>query len=258
MILSKHHLKPRVYIGCMKSGPVLARKGVKSYEPEYWKFEISRSGSCAMAESSCKLENHLETMRAEENMSDPAPMVVKNAAAAASLSVIRDINKMKKKKRKPTVEISPVRAILLDSWNMRHVWKHAWKYILCSNLSLMHLIVQKANTEKHIDPWLLRETDPDWVPVAVEKDARSDIAEIDVKKYLVPKKALLGDFIAYVRMWIFLKKKKPIFVFFKNTVPPTGASMGAIDEENKDDDGFLHMTYSGNDTFSYSGNVATC
>ncbi|CAB4306223.1 unnamed protein product [Prunus armeniaca] len=194
-----------------------------------------------MAESSCKLENHLETMRAEENISDPAPMVVKNAAAAASLSVIRDINKMKKKKRKPTVEISPVRAILLDSWNMRHVWKHA-----------------KANTEKHIDPWLLRETDPDWVPVAVEKDARSDIAEIDVKKYLVPKKALLGDFIAYVRMWIFLKKKKPIFVFFKNTVPPTGASMGAIDEENKDDDGFLRMTYSGNDTFSYSGNVVTC
>ncbi|XP_021821567.1 probable beta-1,3-galactosyltransferase 2 [Prunus avium] len=38
MILSKHHLKPRVYIGCMKSGPVLARKGVKYHEPEYWKF----------------------------------------------------------------------------------------------------------------------------------------------------------------------------------------------------------------------------
>ncbi|CAL8145110.1 unnamed protein product [Prunus armeniaca] len=76
--------------------------------------------------------------------------------------------------------------------------------------------------------------------------------------YLVPKDALLGDFIAYVRMWIFLKKKKPIFVFFKNTVPPTGASMGAIDEENKDDDGFLHMTYSGNDTFSYSVNDVTC
>ncbi|KAH0985893.1 hypothetical protein GBA52_013070 [Prunus armeniaca] len=38
MILSKHRLKPRVYIGCMKSGPVLARKGVKYHEPEYWKF----------------------------------------------------------------------------------------------------------------------------------------------------------------------------------------------------------------------------
>ncbi|XP_010555409.1 PREDICTED: probable beta-1,3-galactosyltransferase 1 [Tarenaya hassleriana] len=37
-ILSEHRNKPRVYVGCMKSGPVLARKGVKYHEPEYWKF----------------------------------------------------------------------------------------------------------------------------------------------------------------------------------------------------------------------------
>ncbi|XP_052208277.1 probable beta-1,3-galactosyltransferase 2 isoform X2 [Diospyros lotus] len=36
--LARHHSKPRVYIGCMKSGPVLARKGVRYHEPEYWKF----------------------------------------------------------------------------------------------------------------------------------------------------------------------------------------------------------------------------
>ncbi|KAL3696470.1 hypothetical protein R1sor_010546 [Riccia sorocarpa] len=30
--------KPAVYIGCMKSGPVLSHRGVKYYEPEYWKF----------------------------------------------------------------------------------------------------------------------------------------------------------------------------------------------------------------------------
>ncbi|KAH6835616.1 Galactosyltransferase family protein [Perilla frutescens var. hirtella] len=36
--LARHRLKPRVYIGCMKSGPVLAQKGVRYYEPEYWKF----------------------------------------------------------------------------------------------------------------------------------------------------------------------------------------------------------------------------
>ncbi|KAJ7542394.1 hypothetical protein O6H91_10G104400 [Diphasiastrum complanatum] len=36
--LSRHHSKPRVYVGCMKSGPVLAQKGVKYHEPEYWKF----------------------------------------------------------------------------------------------------------------------------------------------------------------------------------------------------------------------------
>ncbi|GJM90281.1 hypothetical protein PR202_ga06545 [Eleusine coracana subsp. coracana] len=37
-ILSHHALKPRVYIGCMKSGPVLSEKGVRYYEPEHWKF----------------------------------------------------------------------------------------------------------------------------------------------------------------------------------------------------------------------------
>ncbi|KMT19945.1 hypothetical protein BVRB_1g009910 [Beta vulgaris subsp. vulgaris] len=36
--LARHRSKPRIYIGCMKSGPVLSQKGVKYHEPEYWKF----------------------------------------------------------------------------------------------------------------------------------------------------------------------------------------------------------------------------
>ncbi|KAL8131203.1 putative beta-1,3-galactosyltransferase 2 [Apium graveolens] len=36
--LIRHRKKPRIYIGCMKSGPVLAQKGVRYHEPEYWKF----------------------------------------------------------------------------------------------------------------------------------------------------------------------------------------------------------------------------
>ncbi|KAB5521829.1 hypothetical protein DKX38_026148 [Salix brachista] len=36
--LARHRSKPRVYMGCMKSGPVLAQSGVKYHEPEYWKF----------------------------------------------------------------------------------------------------------------------------------------------------------------------------------------------------------------------------
>nr|CAN63417.1 hypothetical protein VITISV_007689 [Vitis vinifera] len=36
--LARHRSKPRIYIGCMKSGPVLAQKGVRYHEPEYWKF----------------------------------------------------------------------------------------------------------------------------------------------------------------------------------------------------------------------------
>ncbi|GAB2271971.1 Beta-1,3-galactosyltransferase 7 [Dionaea muscipula] len=36
--LSRYRSKPRVYVGCMKSGPVLSQKNVKYHEPEYWKF----------------------------------------------------------------------------------------------------------------------------------------------------------------------------------------------------------------------------
>ncbi|XP_010522344.1 PREDICTED: probable beta-1,3-galactosyltransferase 2 isoform X2 [Tarenaya hassleriana] len=36
--LIRHQKKPRVYIGCMKSGPVLSQKGVRYHEPEFWKF----------------------------------------------------------------------------------------------------------------------------------------------------------------------------------------------------------------------------
>eukprot|EP00252_Welwitschia_mirabilis_P006642 TRINITY_DN17533_c0_g1_i1.p1 TRINITY_DN17533_c0_g1~~TRINITY_DN17533_c0_g1_i1.p1 ORF type:complete len:399 (+),score=76.18 TRINITY_DN17533_c0_g1_i1:670-1866(+) len=36
--LARYKNRPRVYTGCMKSGPVLAQKGVRYHEPEYWKF----------------------------------------------------------------------------------------------------------------------------------------------------------------------------------------------------------------------------
>ncbi|XP_039170618.1 probable beta-1,3-galactosyltransferase 8 [Eucalyptus grandis] len=36
--LAMHRSKPRIYIGCMKSGPVLSLKDEKYHEPEFWKF----------------------------------------------------------------------------------------------------------------------------------------------------------------------------------------------------------------------------
>ncbi|KAL9255093.1 putative beta-1,3-galactosyltransferase 2 [Drosera capensis] len=36
--LVRYRLKPRVYIGCMKCGPIVARRGMRYHEPEHWKF----------------------------------------------------------------------------------------------------------------------------------------------------------------------------------------------------------------------------
>lgn len=103
----------------------------------------------------------------------------------------------------------------------------------------------------------IREKYPDRIPVIVEKAERSDIPDIDKKKYLVPADLTVGQFVYVVRKRIRLSPEKAIFIFVKNILPPTAAMMSAIYEEHKDDDGFLYMTYSGENTFgidmAYSG-----
>ncbi|XP_042405608.1 autophagy-related protein 8C-like [Zingiber officinale] len=90
---------------------------------------------------------------------------------------------------------------------------------------------------------------PDRIPVIVEKAERSDIPDIDKKKYLVPADLTVGQFVYVVRKRIKLSAEKAIFIFVKNALPPTAAMMSAIYEEHKDEDGFLYMTYSGENTF---------
>ncbi|KAK4783914.1 hypothetical protein SAY86_018282 [Trapa natans] len=85
--------------------------------------------------------------------------------------------------------------------------------------------------------------------VIVERAEKSDVPEIDKKKYLVPADLTVGQFVYVVRKRIRLSPEKAIFVFVKNVLPPTAAMMSAIYEENKDEDGFLYMTYSGENTF---------
>ncbi|KAJ8478497.1 hypothetical protein OPV22_022224 [Ensete ventricosum] len=95
----------------------------------------------------------------------------------------------------------------------------------------------------------IREKYPDRIPVIVEKAERTDIPDIDKKKYLVPADLTVGQFVYVVRKRIKLSAEKAIFIFVKNTLPPTAAMMSAIYEENKDEDGFLYMTYSSENTF---------
>ncbi|XP_050374629.1 autophagy-related protein 8C-like [Argentina anserina] len=102
-------------------------------------------------------------------------------------------------------------------------------------------------------PWpeaaRIREKYPDRILVIVEKAERSDIPDINKKKYLVPADLTVGQFVYVVRKRIKLSAEKAIFTFIKNILPPTAAMMSAIYEENKDEDGFLYMTYSGENTF---------
>ncbi|PHU08457.1 Autophagy-related protein 8g [Capsicum chinense] len=85
--------------------------------------------------------------------------------------------------------------------------------------------------------------------VIVEKSERSDIPNIDKKKYLVPADLTVGQFVYVIRKRIKLSAEKAIFIFVDNVLPPTGAIMSSIYDEKKDEDGFLYVTYSGENTF---------
>ena len=98
----------------------------------------------------------------------------------------------------------------------------------------------------------IRDKYPDRIPVICEKDPRSDIHDIDKKKYLVPQDLTVGQFVYVIRKRIKLSPEKAIYIFIKNKLPPTAALMSSIYEDQKDDDGFLYITYSGENTFGSS------
>mmetsp|Transcript_7161 Transcript_7161/g.22584 ORF Transcript_7161/g.22584 Transcript_7161/m.22584 type:complete len:118 (-) Transcript_7161:98-451(-) len=90
---------------------------------------------------------------------------------------------------------------------------------------------------------------PDRIPVICEKADRSDIPDIDKKKYLVPADLTVGQFIYVIRKRIKLPPERAIFIFVDNVIPPTAALMSTVYEVQKDEDGFLYITYSGENTF---------
>ncbi|KAE9273187.1 hypothetical protein PR003_g29980, partial [Phytophthora rubi] len=84
--------------------------------------------------------------------------------------------------------------------------------------------------------------------VICEKADRSNIPDIDKKKYLVPADLTVGQFVYVIRKRIKLSPEKAIFIFINNVLPPTAALMSNIYKEQKDSDGFLYVTYSGENT----------
>ncbi|KAF5729860.1 autophagy-related protein 8f [Tripterygium wilfordii] len=57
--------------------------------------------------------------------------------------------------------------------------------------------------------------------VIVEKSERTDIPNIDKKKYLVPADLTVGQFVYVIRKRIKLSAEKAIFIFVDNVLPPT-------------------------------------
>ena len=95
----------------------------------------------------------------------------------------------------------------------------------------------------------IRNKYPDRIPIICEKNDGSDIPTIDKKKYLVPADLTIGQFVYVIRKRIKLNSEKAIFIFINNILPNTSKIISQVYEEHKDDDGFLYVKYSGENTF---------
>ena len=95
----------------------------------------------------------------------------------------------------------------------------------------------------------IRKKYPDRIPVICEKNEKSKIQDIDKKKYLVPHDLTIGQFVYVIRKKIKLKPEKAIFIFVNNKLPSPNLLMSNIYKDHKDEDGFLYLTYSSENTF---------
>jgi GABA(A) receptor-associated protein len=83
-------------------------------------------------------------------------------------------------------------------------------------LTSNHAEKRKSEAER------IRAKYPDRVPVICEKADRSEIPDIDKKKYLVPADLTVGQFHYVIRKRIQLAPEKALFLFCSNTIPPNG------------------------------------
>lgn len=90
---------------------------------------------------------------------------------------------------------------------------------------------------------------PDRIPVIVNKNNRSNIRDIDKKKYLVPQDMNIGQFTYIIRKNLKLDKSEALFVTINNRLIPTNNPISEIYKNHKNDDGFLYVVYSSENTF---------
>ena len=91
---------------------------------------------------------------------------------------------------------------------------------------------------------------PDLVPVICERVKNSELPNTMRRKYLVPQSLTMGQFMYVLRRRINLDANRAMFLFLNgDTLAPTAELVSAMYETHKDEDGFLYMTYSGENTF---------
>lgn len=90
---------------------------------------------------------------------------------------------------------------------------------------------------------------PDRIPIIVEKYKDCKLPVIDKCKYLVPKDMNLGQFVYIIRKRIKLESSQALFVTVNSVLESSNTMISELYETQKDEDGFLYIVYTSENTF---------
>tara|TARA_B110000914_G_C15265386_1_gene355062 strand:+ start:314 stop:664 length:351 start_codon:yes stop_codon:yes gene_type:complete len=90
---------------------------------------------------------------------------------------------------------------------------------------------------------------PDRIPIIVERYKHSTMKDIDKSKYLVPKDMTIGQFIYVIRKRVRLSPEQTLFITINGILPAVGKLISCLYNECKDEDGFMYIVYTNENTF---------
>ncbi len=98
---------------------------------------------------------------------------------------------------------------------------------------------------------------PERIPIICEKtnNSSNSVPDLDKSKYLVPCDLTVGQFMFVIRKRMKLPSEKAIFLFVKGSIPSTNTIITNLYDSKKDEDGFVYISYSGEDTFGTLFNI---
>jgi len=105
--------------------------------------------------------------------------------------------------------------------------------------------------KRHTEASRIKEKYPNRIPIILEKNENcKTIPDIDKKKFLVPQDLSMGQFQYVVRKRLKpLKPEQGLFFFIDNTMPPVNELLNVLYSRHKNEDGFLYVLFSGENTF---------
>ena len=138
----------------------------------------------------------------------------------------------------------------------RQAQRIGWMFALLSrdcSAALLHIascIARYTLEQRAAESARIRAEYPGRIPLICERSPLcSTVKRINRSKYLVPEDLTFGQFFHLVRNKLKVPPATALFFYVDNAMPSTSRLVSELYESHKNEDGFLYMTYAGENTF---------